>query len=441
MEEKKRSILNERSSWVVGSIILLVIVIILAQQRGQGVFGGNNTATQIYFVDNISQAHSELINRFNAEYSGRIEVVPVDLPFEKFSTNERKQVLAKSLRSKSDRIDVFAIDLIWGARFARWAEPLNPYFTIYERNKSLEVALESCYYKEDLIAAPFYIDVGLMYFRTDLLKKFPGGDSLAHKLRQSLTWSEFIELSNKMPQMRPFYAFSAKNFEGLVCSFMEPLLSQNPEIFNRDSIQLDTPEARKSLQMLVDLVHKYHLAPKEITRFDEVQTYFYALDNDIPFFRGWPGLIRHYRNSPYSEKLQFLEPCALPHLDGKKPASVFGGWNLMVSRFSTKKREAVEFIKFVLREESQRLLFEQGGYIPISKSVYQDSVYFSEHQDLKYYHQLLKNGIHRPFLVNYTKISDVLSYYIQRAIKNEISVEEALRLATRDINSQTMRIN
>ncbi|MCB9069589.1 MAG: extracellular solute-binding protein [Calditrichae bacterium] len=55
-----------------------------------------------------------------------------------------------------------------------------------------------------------------------------------------------------------------------------------------------------------------------------------------------------------------------------------------------KKREAVEFIKFVLREESQRLLFEQGGYIPISKSVYQDSVYFSEHQDLKYYHQLLK---------------------------------------------------
>ncbi|MCB9069591.1 MAG: hypothetical protein H6629_17535 [Calditrichae bacterium] len=77
-------------------------------------FGGNNTATQIYFVDNISQAHSELINRFNAEYSGRIEVVPVDLPFEKFSTNERKQLLAKSLRSKSDRIDVFAIDLIWG---------------------------------------------------------------------------------------------------------------------------------------------------------------------------------------------------------------------------------------------------------------------------------------------------------------------------------------
>ncbi|MCB9069590.1 MAG: hypothetical protein H6629_17530 [Calditrichae bacterium] len=74
--------------------------------------------------------------------------------------------------------------------------------------------MESCYYKEDLIAAPFYIDVGLMYFRTDLLKKFPGGDSLAHKLRQSLTWSEFIELSNKMPQMRPFYAFSAKNFEG-----------------------------------------------------------------------------------------------------------------------------------------------------------------------------------------------------------------------------------
>jgi multiple sugar transport system substrate-binding protein len=32
-------------------------------------------------------------------------------PFQKFSTNERKELLTRSLRSKSDRIDIFSVDL------------------------------------------------------------------------------------------------------------------------------------------------------------------------------------------------------------------------------------------------------------------------------------------------------------------------------------------
>jgi multiple sugar transport system substrate-binding protein len=33
---------------------------------------------------------------FNSRNKGRIEVVPVNLPFEKFTTNERKELLARS---------------------------------------------------------------------------------------------------------------------------------------------------------------------------------------------------------------------------------------------------------------------------------------------------------------------------------------------------------
>lgn len=44
---------------------------------------------KIFFADNISAAHRQVIARFNAIHRGRIEVVPVDLPFTKFSTNER----------------------------------------------------------------------------------------------------------------------------------------------------------------------------------------------------------------------------------------------------------------------------------------------------------------------------------------------------------------
>lgn len=81
--------------------------------------------TQIFFADNISNAHRKLIERFNEEFKGQIEVIPIDLPFSKFSTNERKELLARSLRSKSERIDVFAVDLIWVPRFARWGQPVG----------------------------------------------------------------------------------------------------------------------------------------------------------------------------------------------------------------------------------------------------------------------------------------------------------------------------
>ena len=83
---------------------------------------------QVYFADHISLAHELVIQKFNEKYKGLIEVIPVNLPFNKFSTNERKELLARSLRSKSDRLDLYSVDQIWVPRFAKWSEPLDEYF-------------------------------------------------------------------------------------------------------------------------------------------------------------------------------------------------------------------------------------------------------------------------------------------------------------------------
>jgi len=395
-----------------------------------------HSVTRIYFADNISMAHQKLIDRFNQEYQGKIKVIPVNLPFTKFSTNERKELLARALRSKSDRIDVFAIDLIWVPRFARWGEPLDTNFSMKERSQILDFVLESCYYNNHLVAIPLYIDIGMMYYRDDLLKTFPDYDNIVEKLKQSITWEELIELKYRYIPGKPFYLFAAKNFEGLICSFMEMLVEQNETIFAADSIQLNTPGARKALTFLVDLVHKYKMTPLTVTRFNEVQTYQYAIENDALFFRGWPGLIRHFSDVIGQNKIQYISKAALPHFKGASPAYVFGGWNLMISKFSTKKHAAVEFVKFVLKEESQKLMFEEGGYLPIIKHIYEDSVFYKNTSDLMFYRQLLNNGIHRPSHINYTKISDVLSYYIRLAIRKEIPIQQALAKATRDINSR-----
>lgn len=401
-----------------------------------------SAATQIYFVDNISEAHQRLIERFNRQYRGRIEVIPVNLPFTKFSTNERKELLARSLRSKGDRIDIFAVDLIWVPRFARWAQPLDIYFSTQERARMLDDAMESCIYEEHLVAMPFYIDIGLMYYRRDLLRHLPNVDALEEQLHTSITWEAFIALGQqfKTHHQNPFYMFAAKNFEGLICSYIEAVMGQNRSIFAGDTVQLDTPESRKALRLLVDMVQTYRFTPPEVANFDEVQVYRYALAQDALFFRGWPGFKRHFAEPGLEAKLAQVEAAALPHFQGTRPVAVYGGWNLMISNFSSHKPAAVEFLKFVMRQENQALLYETGGYIPVNKALYEDSLFYREKTDLKYYRQLMETGIHRPFVVNYTQISDIISYYVHLAIKGEVGVETALKQATRAINAQTVLI-
>ncbi|MCD6205288.1 MAG: hypothetical protein J7L22_06465, partial [Candidatus Marinimicrobia bacterium] len=45
--------------------------------------------TRLYFADNMSAAHLKIIDNFNKLYAGSIEIIPIDLPFSKFTTNER----------------------------------------------------------------------------------------------------------------------------------------------------------------------------------------------------------------------------------------------------------------------------------------------------------------------------------------------------------------
>jgi multiple sugar transport system substrate-binding protein len=100
----------------------------------------------------------------------------------------------------------------------------------------------------------------------------------------------------------------------------------------------------------------------------------------------------------------------------------------------------MKFINFLLSKESQKIMYEERGYLPINNNLYADSIYVQKHPELKFVKQILNTGIHRPFLKNYTSVSDILSYYIKKAIKNEISVDDALKEATIKINEKAILV-
>jgi multiple sugar transport system substrate-binding protein len=385
---------------------------------------------QLFYADNISPSHQLAIDEFNRLYRGKIEIIPVNLPFSNFSTNERKELLTRSLRSKSEKLDIFAVDVIWVPRFAKWCEPLDSYFSEEEKQRLVPDALKSCVYEKTLVAMPMYMDVGLMYYRWDIIRTLPDAAAIEKRLQESITWDELGRLRNRLGyKNKPFFLFPAKDFEGLVCFYLELAVGYNPKFLESKTIQVTSPASKKALQMMVNYVND-GTTPSEVTDFDEFHSNTYMLDHNAIFLRSWEDLVQNFRTA-YSDtaKLRYIAKAPLPHFEERPFTSVFGGWNFMISKSSTKKAAAIEFIKFYQRESTQRMIFERMGYLPAIKSVYEDTAFVHTHADIPFFRTIIRHGFHRPALVEYTRVSDIISHFAQLAIKRELSVDEALARA------------
>lgn len=413
---------------VISTILVIVLVLISYLFTPFGIENNSNrNLVTIYYVDHISKAHQKVIDLFNRKYEGQIKVETINLSFEKFSTNERKELLARYLRSKSSRIDIFSVDQIWVPRFARWGAPLQNYLDSSEISNIIPNALKTCYYKDTLLAIPLYIDIAVMFYRDDLLKKLPDYNSIIAELNKSITWESLIKLHQRVNSQSPFYIFQGDDYEGLLCTFAELMANQNKPMVDDDgNILINTPEGKKSLQLLIDLIHKYNVSPKEVTYLKENESLKYFVLNNGYFVRSWSSMFDDEVENLTDDMRATLKIAPTPYFENTKPTSVYGGWNLMISKFSGKIPEVIKFVKFLMSEESQKIMFEEGGYLPTNKKVYDDSDFISEHHEISYFKSLFGNGVHRPFMEGYTNISDILSYYLNSALKGEISSDDAL---------------
>jgi len=427
--------------WFITILIAAVSIIFFLYLPFQITLFPETPVKKLYYVDNISEAHRKIIQRFNEIHKNEIEVVPVNLPFSHFTTNDRKVILTRSLRSRSDGIDIFAVDLIWIPRFAKWGYTMNNRFSDSVLQRVNEMALKVCYENDSLVAFPMFLDMGVLYYRKDIIRSLPDGEAIEKKIQQSLTWDEFISLGKRFQSMRktnPFYVFTGGNFEGLMCCFHEMISNEESrKIFNSEQINLNVPEARRALKQLVDFIHTDKFSPYDVTRFDELNSYLYANEHNAVFLRGWVGYHKQYKDFLRdTSNVENLELAPLPHFKDRRTSSVYGGWSLMISKFSNRKEEALKFINFMFEKENQQLLYDEGGYLPINNEVYKDSAYVRRHKELSQIQQMLKWGKHRPSLENYTRLSEIMARSFHKALKKEISISDALVSASRQINNE-----
>ncbi len=416
-------------SLLVGAFLLVFALSLM----NFGLFN-QNESVKIYYVDNISPTHQKILDKFNADNKGKIEVIPLDIPFYKFSTNERKELLIRALRSKSERIDIFAVDIIWVSRFEKWSENLDQYFSDHEKSRLLEEAKSIGNVDNMFLASPFYLDISVMFYRNDLLRKFKNYEEIEKSLKKSISWKEFLNLASKFDKKENFYTFPADAYEGLICSYTELLLSKD-EFFFDNNIDFTNEASVSSLKLLVDLVNKYKISPKQVVNYREKDAYRDFLQNDGLFLRGWQSFVYDFKSLDRDTvKERYMSMTQLPHLEGHRIGSTVGGWSLMLAKNSSKKNEAMKFIKFTLSEEAQKIMYEDGAYLPVLKLLYTDENFLNKHPSLVFSKEILNNSIFRPKLKDYTKISDILSTNIRAAINNELSPKEALKKAQIEID-------
>ncbi len=396
---------------------------------------------EIYFADRMSDAHRILIDEYNKLHEGKVKVIPIDFPNKDFTSNERKEILARSLRGEGDGIDLLAVDIIWVQRFAKWCEPLSGYFSARDLQRIIPEPLYSCYADGELYAVPLDLVEGVMYYREDLLRKLKGGEDAMRELQKPMTWPAFLELKRTLNWKGPFYVFPAAEYEGMVCTYIENLLSLDPDYFSTTGFMFETPEGRRSLQLMVDLLGKDKACPQVAMKFTEFPSYEYFIRNDGLFVRGWNSFDKDFQEAPVdSVKESHLRKAPLPYLPGGRPAAVFGGWNLMVPKFSPKKDAVIDFVKFLLSDQSQEIFYTKGGFYPVVSSFYSDSSYLRKYPEIPWIKSLMRSGVHRPPKKDYTNYSKIMARYIELAMKQELPVDQALKSIDQAIQSEKLPV-
>ena len=397
-------------------------------------FPKSSNLKKVYIAANNSVALEEIIRKFNEKNKGKIDVELVVFNYEKFSTNKKKELITRTMRSMNGKIDIFSIDQIWVPRIAKWSENLREYFTDDDLSKLVKPALETCIYDSTLCSIPLFLDLGIMYYRKDMISKVKNYKKFEKKLSGGISWNELLDFSRKL-HSKYSYVFQGKNYEGLICNFLE-FIGETPN-FNDANLfnSVNDPRIVSKLKFMRDLIIKNKMIPKDVLNFEESSSFRYAIKNDIPFFRGWSTIYKLVKiQNKDSVKINYLGIAPLPKFGSGESVSTIGGWNLMVSKYSNVKKEAAKFIKFTMSQEAQKILYCRGEYLPVIKSIYSDSSFVRKHPRLKFYSARFKKIVRRPFIKDYTRLSDILAFYIHAALSDQLQAEEALNNAQTDIN-------
>ena len=376
----------------------------------------------------FADATQDLVKQFNQEHRGVINLKVIRGPLE---TEAMSDLAISSLLLGKAPFDVLLMDVTWLPKYAAagWMVPLEDYFNDNDINELATGAREGNSYNDHLYRWPLTADMGLLYYRTDLMDQPPETPEDLILMSQSLQKNQKVDWG---------YVWQGRQYEGLSCVYLEMIDGFGGDWLQTSTNQIglnSTPgvEAAAWLQDLID----QGVSPEAVTNYAESEALQSFKVGDSAFMRNWPYAWAELQKSDSAVKgnVGITTMVAEP---GYSTATL-GSWGLAVLQGSSHVEASIEAIRFLTSESAQKELFLKYGYTPTQQRVFDDPQLLQESPILAEFGNALKVAKPRPQTPLYAQISDVLQRQLSSILTREQTPQLGMDIA--DINTKQILIS
>jgi ABC-type glycerol-3-phosphate transport system substrate-binding protein len=301
------------------------------------------------------------------------------------TSDDQLVFVSARLAAQSSSIDVVGMDVIWTAQFVDngWLVNLDSYLDTGEMDDYVGGMVDSATYQGSVWAYPYFLDMGVMYYRTDLLNDTFGEGMW--DITDFDTWAELNDTANAVllhendPNLFGYIA-QLSAYEGGTVNFQEWIGSNGAkDIFNPDGTpNVTQPKMIEALTFLkglippdgvTDLINTPYIIPRDALTYNEGTTHTAWLAGHALFVRNWPYMYALTLASPYNESFGVM---AIPTFHGTpdEKSSCVGGQILGISTYSANKAAAFNLTRFLCDNYSQYYALQTLGHFPTLKETY-----------------------------------------------------------------------
>ena len=378
--------------------VLVLLILISSLLSSCGTLQSNSTSTKEIVTITFLRGkdYNDVTRNIIKQFENENPDIRVNLIEKPVSVDEQHNMHVTMLSGEDFSIDVFWVDNIFIPEYASkgYIESLESRFKSFR--EYLPQAVESSKYNGILYAVPIEMDMGLLYYRRDLVQSMPDSwEQIESKATE-------LEKSGKIEN-----GFALQNDDGedLVCSILEYAWSSNKDI----SQGLDMYK-RMFGGRAVHTVSKY---PNEWLQDFK--------DGRVAFLRTWNSK-RKFVTDEFSKVRGKVGVGYLPaDPKGGITSGVLKNYSLVMNKNSQYKDEAWRFIEYLCSVNAQKEQAVMGGLLPTIPSLYTDDKVVEYNPHFKELSGIFKQMNQRQLTVDYAKESSIFHDNILEFLQGKVT--------------------
>ena len=341
---------------------------------------------------------------------------------------QRHQLYVQWLNARADDPDILQLDVVWTPEFAAagWILPLDRFDP--PKDAFFPATVEANIWRGELYALPWFVDVGMLYWRTDLLDRPPA------------TMQELVTFARRGMDSGSGAArgivWQGARYEGLVTTFVEYLGGFGGRILTEDGrVTVDSPEAIRALEFMRNQIYQYDIAPEEVLTWHEEEARFAFQNGTVVFMRNWPYAYALLSDADGSRVAGRFAVAPMPAAPGGERTAALGGQQLAINARTDHPEAAYRLLDYLTAPEQMLERAASVGQYPTRRALYDDPRLAGVLAiPVEQAREIIGSATPRPVTPIYTQLSEILQIQLHRALVRQTSPEAALRTAAREMN-------